>query len=102
MVRHIVLWNHKDEFTPEQRRANAEKVKTELEAAAAKIGGIAAFTVIIDALPPGSDRDVILNSLFESEEALQTYQEHPEHKKAGAFVRSVMTNRACIDYHEQG
>lgn len=100
MVRHIVLWNRKDGFSPEQRRANAEKVKAELETAAAKIGGVTAFSVIIDVLPSGGNRDVILNSLFESEEALQAYQDHPDHKRAGAFVRDVMTNRACIDYHE--
>jgi hypothetical protein len=38
--------------------------------------------------------------LFENEEALATYQAHPEHKRVSVFVGSVMQDRACIDYFE--
>ena len=40
----------------------------------------------------------MLNSVFESEEALNNYQVHPEHVKVAAFVRSITCNRMCMDF----
>ena len=99
MVRHIVLLSYKDGFSPEQNRHHAEQIKRQLEGLKSIISGIIEFDVIIDALPT-SNRDVVLNTLFESTEALDAYQVHPEHVKVASFVGSVMTNRACIDYDE--
>ncbi|MDR1754584.1 MAG: Dabb family protein [Eubacterium sp.] len=99
MVRHIVIWNFKDGFSDAENKENALIVKTELEALPGLIDGIVKLDVHIDALP-GSNRDVILNSLFESAEALNAYQIHPEHKRVGQIVRAVLDNRACMDYAE--
>ena len=99
MLRHIVMFNYKEGFSPEENRKNAEQVKRLLEALPGVIPGIAEFNVIID-LMPSSNRDLVLNTLFESEAALAAYQVHPEHVKAVAFIGSVMQNRVCIDYHE--
>ena len=38
------------------------------------------------------------NYVFESEEALNNYQVHPEHVKVAAFVRSITCNRMCMDF----
>ena len=32
MIRHIVMWNFKNEFSQRENKANAERVKRELEA----------------------------------------------------------------------
>ena len=61
--------------------------------------GIIEIKVHINELS-SSNRDIILNSLFESEKALADYQVHPEHEKIGEFIGSVLKNRACIDYYE--
>ncbi|MFV0401150.1 MAG: Dabb family protein [Oscillospiraceae bacterium] len=99
MVRHIVMWNFKEGFTPEENAANAKKIKAELEALTATIPGIVSLHVYID--PVGkSNRDIVLNSLFESEEALANYVDHPDHVRAGGFVHAATDNRACIDYVE--
>jgi hypothetical protein len=29
---------------------------------------------------------------------LETYQEHPEHKRVAAYIGKVRTDRACVDY----
>ena len=97
MIRHIVAWNYKDGFTKSENKENALKVKSELEALVKHIGGIVELKVQVDTLP-SSDKDIILNSLFQSEEALAAYLVHPEHKRVGLFVRTVMQNRVCIDY----
>ena len=99
MVRHIVMWNYAEGFTEQDNRRNALKVKEDLERLNGKIDGIVELSVHINEMP-SSNRDVILNSLFEDEAALAHYINHPEHKSAGRFVRSVLTNRACVDFRE--
>lgn len=99
MVRHIVTWNFKDGFTENKNKENAQKIKLSLESLAQVIDGVVELNVHIDPLP-SSNRDLILNSLFQSEEALSTYQAHPEHQKIGTFIGTVMQNRSCVDYNE--
>ena len=98
MLRHIVTWNYKDRFSEDENKENALKIKQGLEALE-DIDGVVEIKVYINALS-SSNKDIVLNSLFESEEALAEYQVHPEHKKMGAFIGSVTQNRACIDYYE--
>jgi len=101
MVRHIVFWKFGDNYTEEENKSNATRIKESLEALHDKISGIVSIKVITDPLTSGSgDADVILDSLFESKEALNHYQVHPEHVKAASFVRTVMKDRKCIDYNE--
>jgi len=97
MVRHIVLWNYADGFSPEENLQNAQKIKTLLEELPSMIDGIVELKVQINTMP-SSNRDIMLDSTFESEEALAAYIIHPEHKRVGEFVRSVTKDRACVDY----
>lgn len=99
MVRHIILFNYREEFSPEENRKNAREVKRRLESLKEVIPGIIEFKVYTDALPT-SNMDIVFNTLFESEEALAAYQVHPAHVEASDFVGSVMKNRSCIDYYE--
>jgi hypothetical protein len=99
MVRHIVSWSFKDEFTAQQRKEYAQKIKADLEALPDCIEGIIEIKVYTELLP-ASNRDLVLYSLFESENALEQYQVHPEHMKVSDFVRSVVKDRVCIDYQE--
>jgi hypothetical protein len=100
MVKHIVLWKHADQFSEEEKKSNAATIKSSLEALKDKVPGVVSIKVITQTLPSGSDADIILDSSFESEEALNNYQVHPEHVKAATFVRSVVKDRKCIDYYE--
>ncbi|WP_409369087.1 hypothetical protein [Lysinibacillus sp. 38-6] len=50
MIRHIVMWNHKEEFNDEQQVTNAQIVKTELESLTKKIDGIISLQVITNPL----------------------------------------------------
>ena len=97
MVRHIVLWNYADDFSAEENIQNVQKMKSLLEELPSLIDGIVELKVQINAMP-SSNRDIMLDSLFESEEALAAYIVHPEHKRVGEFVRSVTKDRACVDY----
>lgn len=101
MVKHLVIWKQDDRFTNEEKISNGQKIKESLEALKDVIPGIISIKVITDLLPTGSDGDdLVLESVFADEEALNNYQNHPEHVKAATFVRSVVISRKCIDYNE--
>lgn len=99
MVRHIVAWSFKPGFSEQEKKEYAQRIKSELESLRNIIPGIVEIKVYTELLPSGN-RDAVLNSLFESEQALADYQIHPEHKKTSAFVGTVMENRVCLDYTE--
>ncbi|MDR1002988.1 MAG: Dabb family protein [Oscillospiraceae bacterium] len=100
LVRHIVMWNFADGNTDTQNRENGLKIKSLLEAAAAKIEGVISFSVHLNEMG-SSNRDILLFSEFESAEALERYQVSEGHKAAGVFVRAVTKDRACIDYEAE-
>lgn len=98
MVRHIILWNIKEEIAGDARKDVKIAMKRELEALKGKIDGLLEIEVVIDSLPTGN-ADVMLKSAFVSQQALADYIVHPEHKRVGQeFVRPVVCNRMCIDY----
>ena len=94
MIKHIILWNFQEGQGTEE---NKLKMKNGLEGLKDKIPGIVSIEVITKPIA-GSNAEVKLNSVFESEEALNNYQVHPEHVKVAAFVRSITCNRMCMDF----
>lgn len=99
MIKHIVAWNFREEFSDEEKNSNARKVKNDLEGLKNSIPEIVELKIIINPLST-SHRNVILYSTFRSEEDLQKYQTHPEHKKVSEFVGNVMKQRLCLDFDE--
>ncbi len=95
MVKHIILWKLKDEFNNETVKNG---IKEGLEGLIGKIEGLLEIKVETKTLA-SSNVDVMLYSVFESEEALQFYAKHPEHNKvADSMVRPYTASRACFDY----
>ncbi len=98
MVKHIVAWNYAEGFTAEENRKNALEMKRELENLINLIPGINSINLYIEPLST-SDSDLVLDSVFESEEALAAYTIHPEHVRVGTnYVKPVTRNRKCIDF----
>lgn len=97
MVRHIVAWNYAEGFTEEEKKENAALIKAELEHLKSVIGGIISIEVWNNPLDT-SESDLMLDCIFEDEEALKAYQVHPEHVRvATTVVRPATSNRKCID-----
>ena len=98
MVKHIILWNLKDEFSNEQKLEIMAQIKEGLEALKGKIDGLVEIKVQIEKLET-STADLMLDSTFESEEALKGYSVHPEHVKvADEKVRPYTKTRSCMDF----
>lgn len=94
MIKHIILWNFQEGKGNEEDKL---AIKSGLEALKNKIPGIVEIEVITKPVA-GSNADIMLNSTFESIEALNNYQVHPEHVKVATIVKSVTCNRMCMDF----
>lgn len=98
MVKHIILWQLKDEYSPEEKVDIKAGIKSGLEGLKGQIPGLLDIQVQTECLA-SSNADVMLDSAFESEEALKGYAVHPKHVKvADENVRPYTKSRTCIDY----
>ena len=98
MVKHIILWQLKDEFSEEEKVNIRAGIKEGLEGLAGKIPGLTEIKVQTQMLP-SSNVDVMLDSTFVDEAALKGYAVHPAHVEvADTKVRPYTKTRACIDY----
>ena len=98
MIKHVILWNLKDEYTPEQKAEIMEGMKTNLEALAGKVPGLVDIKVYYGGLP-SSNADVMLDSTLESADALKAYAVHPDHVHvADTYVRPYTATRSCLDF----
>ena len=98
MVKHIILWQLKDEIQGEEKEAVKAGIKAGLEGLAGQIPGLVDIFVRTEYLP-SSNVDVMLDSTFVDEEALKTYASHPAHVNvADNQVRPYTKSRACMDF----
>lgn len=98
MVRHRIIWTLKETLTETEKSQVKIAAKENLEALCGVISGLRSLEVVIDLLP-GSNGDMMLDSLFDSEDALRFYATHPRHVfVADTYVRPYTASRACVDY----
>jgi len=99
MIKHIVFFGLEDSAEGKTKAENAKVIKFELENLIHLIPELIKVEVGInhpDA--PQGNYDLVLYTEFESFEALNTYQEHPQHKRVAAYIGKVKTSRAAVDY----
>ena len=98
MVKHVILWTLKAEYTEAEKKSIKAGIKEGLEGLMGKIPGLTEIKVYTEGLPT-SNADVMLDSTFESAEALATYAKHPEHVAvADGKVRPFTATRSCLDF----
>lgn len=98
MVKHVIVWTLKDEYSAEEKENIKKGIKEGLEGLKGKIPGLVDIKVNINALS-SSNADLMLDSTFESEEALKGYSVHPEHVAvANGKVRPYTAVRSCLDF----
>lgn len=97
MIRHIVMWTLAAEDAA-QRQADAEGIKARLEALPGLGVEALRIEVGIDLGEVPGNAHVVLDSDFASRAQLAAYQEHPEHVAVGAFIKSVVASRTCVDF----
>lgn len=98
MVKHVILWQLKDEFSAEEKENIKAGIKTGLEGLQGVVPGLLEIKVQTDGLA-SSNVDVMLDSSFEDEASLKGYAVHPAHVEvADSKVRPFTKTRACMDY----
>ncbi len=95
MVKHIILWNLKDDFNTDTIKRDMKK---SLEALVGVVPGLITMQIEIDPMP-SSNADVMLYSEFDDEQALHEYAVHPAHVRvADSKVRPFTRTRTVMDY----
>lgn len=98
LVKHVILWKLKEEYTALEKQEIAQNAKKALERLKGKIPGLVDIFVRTVCLA-SSNADMMLDSTFDSEESLRAYAVHPEHvAAANTFVRPYTAARSCFDY----
>ena len=98
MVKHIVLWKLKEELSKEEKDKVKKEIKEGLLELKGKIKEIVEIKVNTEGME-GSTVDVLLDTVFENEDALKIYASHPDHVAVGmAKIKPFMAERICYDY----
>lgn len=98
MVKHVILWTLKEEFSDAQKADIKKGIKEGLEGLKGQIPGMIDIKVNIDPLA-SSNCDLMLDSSFEDEASLKGYAVHPAHVAvADGKVRPFTASRVCMDY----
>ena len=98
MVRHVILWQLKEEYNDEEKREIKAGIKKGLEGLVGKVPGLVEVHVYTEGLA-SSNADLMLDAVLENEEALKGYAVHPEHVAiANSKVRPYTMSRTCLDF----
>ena len=98
MVKHVILWTLKAEYSDAEKAEIKKGIKEGLEGLMGQIPGLIEIKVYTEGLPT-SNADVMLDSAFESAEALAVYAKHPDHVAvADGKVRPYTATRSCLDF----
>ena len=100
MVKHIILWQLKDDIDATASADIKKGIKDGLESLLGKIPGLVEIKVYTEGLP-SSNADVMLYSAFTDDESLKGYAVHPEHVAVAASkVRPFTKTRLCLDFED--
>lgn len=100
MIKHIVCWKLKDEISGEDKITVLNHFRKILLDLPQHIDVIQYIEVgINDPKIDSSNFDIVLIVTFNTAEDLQTYQKHSEHVKVKEFVKTIVKQRACVDFN---
>jgi len=98
MVKHIVMLKLKETEEPTDKLANALRLKKSLEGLKIYIDEIKFIEVGLNFNIKPSAYDLVLNTIFDSEDDLNNYRNHPKHLEILDFLREVTSSTAVVDY----
>lgn len=99
MIKHVVMWNLKEEALGNTKYENARLIKEKLEALKGQIPELKYIQVgVNDKDYAPTNCDVVLISEFENFETLNTYNIHPKHQEVVNFIKATTEKRVAVDY----
>ncbi len=98
MVRHVILWQLKEDYSPEKKAAVKADIRRGLEALVGVVPGLVSLRVYTAGLSTSKNADAMLDAVFTDAAALAAYAGHPAHLAvANGAVRPHVQHRACFD-----
>ena len=98
MVKHVILWKLKEGYSEKEKEQIRQDAKKHLEGLKEKVPQIREIHVQAECLDT-STADLMLDSSFDTAEALKEYSGHPDHVAvADKYIRPFMELRTCLDY----
>lgn len=98
MVKHLVMWNFKEDFPEEKKEAMAQEADARLKALVGQVKGLTFAEMRLNKLHR-SNRELLLVSELETPEDLDAYQVHPLHVAvAEEVIKPAACDRVCFDY----
>ena len=98
MVKHVILWQLKDELTVDEKKKIKAEMVVALEGLVGKVPGLLEVKVQTEGLA-SSNAEVMLDTTLTDEEALKGYAVHPDHVgAANTYVRPFTKTRLCLDF----
>jgi len=97
MIRHVVSWKL-TAVDDAQRDLDAAAIIEGLESLPALIPEILALEVGRNVAPYADNWDLTLIADYESLDALEAYQVHPEHQRVVAIVKPRVSARSNVDF----
>jgi hypothetical protein len=92
----MIIWKLKEGL--ENPEAKKKEIKESLEGLVGKIDGLVEMKIHINGMDCSSG-DIMMDSTFESAEALALYQNHPEHVAvASGIVKPAVEQRLSFDF----
>jgi len=96
MLVHIVMFKFKEE----NKKANIIHAKQMLENLMGAVPSLRSIDVGINFIEADRAMDLSIIAVFESKGGLDAYDQHPEHQKVVAFIKSVVEYSKAVDYHK--
>jgi hypothetical protein len=99
MVKHVVMFKFAENAEGRSGIENAKIAKQMLDGLFGVIPTLKASRISLNsenAVP--ANYELVIETEFDDMEGLSEYAVHTEHLKVVAFIKSVITSRACVDY----
>jgi len=92
------MWKLKENAGGLSKDENAKSIADKISRLRGITPGILALEIGVDLNKGAQAYDLVLYSEFESMDALNLYQNHPDHAKARDFILEVTSDRRVVDY----
>ena len=94
MIKHIVMWK----FKADVAESDKLEMKRQLEALKGLVPTLVNIEIGLNMADCPPAMDMVLSSEFKTPEDLKAYVAHPEHQKVVGFVKTLVCERAVVDY----
>ena len=100
MIKHVVMWEFKDQAAGNSKEKNIELAAEKLLALKDLVEQIKFLEVGKNINQSEAAYELVLITEFESLSDLEQYQIHPEHEKVKDFIGETAAKRVLVDYEK--